>query len=161
MPTYDKYGREKSVAIYNDFTYRYVSTSTSSLMPGVNGKSIFGITGAIHVWAFIAHVTESINATVTNMSATFISNRDPTVMNAFSDTTPVTSTPAGSIVDLVAGFNPFAFTHVQTSMNGTKLVYTNNGTISFCTSATPTVGRMKFYLLYSPLTSGSSVNPIF
>ncbi|MFA6049905.1 MAG: hypothetical protein WC761_01790 [Candidatus Paceibacterota bacterium] len=159
MTIYNKNGRDIVADPYEQ-TWRYVATTTSSLAPGLGGKSIFGVTGAIHVWAFMAHVTESFNSTATNMSATFIPNLGG-LSNAMASSTAITSMGAGYLADLVAGFNPISFTHAQAAMGSVKVQFIADGSFYFTTDATPTAGRLKFYLLYTPLTSGSIVNHLF
>ncbi len=159
MPIYDSYGREKITTTGYELPLKFVSTTGSiNYIPGPDGRTLFQVTGAVQIYAFVGHVlTDFLGSEA--VSGTFVSRNG--ISTEFSDSTTFDSSTiiAGTFFDLINGFNPTTFGHAHVRPNEVKVDYCPQGVIKFCSTNVYSCD-LKFYMIYRPLTTGSYIVPV-
>jgi len=159
MSIYDKNGRLKVSDTVTDFPVKFISTNSSSALPGLVGKPIFDVTGAVKILNFSAYVTGTLQ---TILNLTFSSSYTSSVYNAKTDLStggPASAATRGFLFNLVQGANPYSSGSGQVE-NSTVTCTANSGTFLLDSNVSAT-GALMFHMLYLPLESGSQINPRF
>ena len=160
MSIYDKNGRLRVSDTVTDFPIKFISTNSSSALPGLVGKPIFDVTGAVNILTFCAYVTGTLQ---TILNLTFSSSYTSSVYNAKTDLStggPASGAPGGFMFHMIHGGNPYSSGSGQTNNAGGYVCFANSGTFVLDSNVAATGGVM-FYMLYLPIDSGSQINPRF
>lgn len=157
MSIYDKFGRLRIVDTVTDFPIKFVSTNSSSALPGLVGKPIFDITGSIKVLAYLAYVTGAVENIAVSMSSSFNTASFGSTIGLAG---AVGAAPAGMLYNMVTGFGAISSGSGQQVQDGSFISAATDGNLVLDSSVAAT-GALTFHLMYIPITSGAVVLPRF